>query len=438
MALPAREAAFRALSASRRSGAWNDLYLNGLIKNGGMEPRDAALASKLCYGVMQNRFLCDYYISVYLTSPIKKLEPALTDILRIGVYQIAFLSRIPPSAAVNESVKLAKKHVNPGAAKLCNAVLRKISDNLPELKREDEEEYLSIRYSCPMWLVKRLRGILGDDAEKLLAAQNSETPVYIQTNSIKAEPETVEKELERLGIKFSRFPGLDGCFALTGAGDIGGLELFRTGKITVQDPAARLAVMAAGPKPGDTVLDVCAAPGGKTFAAAALMENRGRILARDIHKNKLRHIAAGAERLGIGIVETEAADGRTPCPGLSGAADVVIADVPCSGLGVIRKKPDIRYKEPEEIKRLPEIQLAILENVSDFVKPGGTLLYSTCTVLPEENGDVAEKFLRRRDNFAPEDFEFPGILKSQNGMAGLWPHIHGTDGFFIARFRRKK
>jgi len=219
-------------------------------------------------------------------------------------------------------------------------------------------------------------------------------------------------------------------------GNVEKLDAFKKGYVYVQDPAARLAVKAAGLERGMSVLDACSAPGGKSFAAASEMNGEGHIVACDIHKNKLVRIEKSAERLGVGIIETRTMDAREPDTDLIEAFDAVIADVPCSGLGVIRKKPDIRYKPEEELKGLPVIQSAILRSISKCVKPGGTLLYSTCTVLKLENEDVVRSFLKENPDFALESFELPFIGKT-DGMVTLWPHIHGTDGFFICRMKRR-
>lgn len=438
----ARELAYQALAAWRKRGAWSEGVLRNTMGRAELDGRDAALATRLCNLVIQNRALLDFWISRFCTVKPDRLEPQVLDILRLGVCQIAFMDRIPDSAAVNESVNLTRRHAGPRAAGLVNAVLRAVSRSagtLPEPPREDREEYLSLRYSHPLWFVKQMCLTLGEEgAEKLLAADNAAPPVYAQVNPLKAEPETVRAELEAAGTEVSLHPWLPGCLELRGAGNVERLPAFAEGRMYIQDPAARLAVLAAGLKPGGRVIDGCAAPGGKTFAAAMEMGNRGSILACDIHLHKLALIKEGAARLGISIAETALMDGREFRPGLAESADAVLADVPCSGLGVIRKKPDIRYKDPAELERLPEIQMAILSNLSRYVKPGGVLLYSTCTVLPRENGDVVSAFLEGHPEFRTEAFALPGPAgEREDGMATLWPHIHDTDGFFICRMRKK-
>ena len=243
--------------------------------------------------------------------------------------------------------------------------------------------------------------------------------------------------LESKGIETKRHEFLTDCLEISGAGDIAALEEYKNGLFYVQDAAARLAVLASGVKSGDTVLDACSAPGGKSFASALMMQNMGKVLSCDIHKNKLIRVREGADRLGIDIITTDVMDAAKPDEAMSEAFDLVIADVPCSGLGVIRKKPDIRYKDLKEIEKLPETQLAIIEGLSKCVKSGGILLYSTCTVLKAENVGVVDCFLSEHKEFSAEGFELPEpIGRVENGCLNLYPHIHHTDGFFICKLRK--
>ncbi len=441
MALSAREAAFKAISAFRKNGAWSDAFLNNVINKENLQPRDAALASRLCYGVLQNKGLCDYYISSFSSLRMNKIEPQVLDILELTVYQLVFLDKIPASAAVDEGVKLTKKHV-PRAASFVNAVLRKISSNLdklPEVSVNTATERLSVKYSHPLPLVKLLSGFLDSDSlEKLLAANNDISPVTLQINTLKTEADVLLESLKAEGLDAAPHPWLPDCITVNGIGNLENLKQFKDGLFYVQDAAARLSIMAAAPKRGDAVLDACSAPGGKSFTAAVLMENTGSVLASDLHEKKLPRIDAAAERLGLNIIKTAQMDAAVFKPELAESFDLVIADVPCSGLGIIRKKPEIRYKDLGEIKGLPDVQLKILSNVSNYVKPGGTLLYSTCTIVPSENEDVVSRFLSQSSNFAPESFTLPEpIGEVQSGMLTLYPHLYGTDGFFMCKIRRK-
>ncbi len=442
MAKSARLAALTVLERCRRNQAFSDALIGSAASGAGLEGKDRALCSRLSYGVLQNTMLCDFYIDSYLQGT-KKLEPKLRDILRITVYQLLFLDRIPVHAAINEAVELCKELGLSRASGLANAVLRKIAancNNLPEIPREDICSYLSIKYSHPKPLVQLILDELGEtEAEQLLAANNEPAPIFIQVNTLRTTGDELLTELKNADVEASAHDSLENCIELSNCGDITALKAFSDGKFYVQDPAARLAIYAAAPRRGDKVLDACSAPGGKSFATAITMENCGSILSCDIHKNKLNLVESGAKRLGIEIISTNAMDAAAPCDGLLNAFDLVIADVPCSGLGVIRKKPDIRFKDIALLTSLPEKQLSILEGLSACVKPGGVLLYSTCTFLERENGDVVSRFLSQHREFSMEEFELPkpfGLISE--GSVTLYPHLHGTDGFYICKLRKQK
>lgn len=440
--MDAREVALLTLFACEKQGAWSDGYLKKTIREARLDPRDGALATRLCAGVLQNRMLIDFYLDHFSTVKLSKMETKVLLSLRLGVYQMLFLDRVPVSAAVNTSVELARTYSkNPRSAALVNGILRGISrhlEHLPEPKG-GTAEHLSIRYSHPRWLVDAFLERLGpEEGEALLRADNEPSPIYAQVNSLRTTGAKLSERWTGEGVDWQAHPWLPGCFLLSGTGDLEKLPSFREGLFTVQDPAARLAVLAAGAKPGMQVLDVCAAPGGKSFAAAQAINDMGEILSCDIHPHKQVLIEKGAERLGITCITTQIQDGKHFCPAWEEGFDLVIADVPCSGLGVIRKKPDIRYKDPAPLEGLPKIQQAILENVSRYVKPGGTLLYSTCTLLRRENEDIVSAFLEKHNTFTTEQFQLPmpdGVVP--NGMLTLWPQRHGTDGFFIAKLRKR-
>jgi len=437
----ARETALRVLISCRTNGAWADAALKAQLTRDELSGADAALCSRIVYGVMQNRMLLDFYIGSYCSQKPDHLQPPLLDILRIGTYQILYLDKVPDSAAVNESVNLAKLFKRGQASGLVNAVLRKISqnkENLPAIPDRDMERYLSIKYSHPKWLVKRLMAILGrEETEAYLVANNGVAPLTIQINPMKTTHEELISELEQSGVTARLHPWVSGCLELAGTGDLTGLNTFREGKFLVQDPAAHLVSLLAGVKSGQRVLDVCAAPGGKSFSAAFAMKDKGEILSCDLHENKLKRIREGAERLGIHCIETAAVDGRVNRPEWVNSFDTVLVDAPCSGLGIIRKKPDTRYKKADDLFTLPVIQTAILENASSYVKPGGTLVYSTCTILPEENEQVADAFLAEHPDFVRVPFELPDPVGKTDGQLTLWPQRHGTDGFYICRMMRR-
>lgn len=438
----ARDTALEVLMQIERANAWSDGGLKRTIAKNRLDSREAALATRLCYGVLQNRMLLDYYITCYCTQKAHKLEPIIRNILRMGGYQILFMDKIPHRAAVNEAVELCKRNGRPKAAGMVNAVLRKFVTNwldMPEIAHKDQAEYLSIRYSHPRWLVERLLQLLSpEEAEQYLEENNEIVPTTIQTNLLLTDDERLASELKQSGVELQKHPWLEHCFEISGTGNLEVLSAFAQGHFMVQDAAARLVPAVAQPKKGDRVLDVCAAPGGKSFAAAIEMGGEGEILSCDIHPHKLKLIESGAERLGLHCIRTALADACEHHVAWEGQADLVIADVPCSGLGIIRKKPDIRYKNPKELSQLPAIQQAILENVSTYVRPGGTLLYSTCTVLPEENEQITSAFLARHPEFEQTPFLLPRPFGACDGSLTLWPQRFGTDGFYICRMRRKE
>ena len=432
----ARQAALETLTRCRRGGAWSGAALDAGVHKYGLDRRDAAFASRLCLSVLENAALCDFYIGAFCQT---RLEPVVRDVLRLGVCQLLFFDRVPARAAVAESVALCKSAGCARAAGLVNAVLRRIADArgaLPEIPGEGTPAYLATRYSHPLWLAELLCARKGYAfTETFFETNNRPAPLTIQVNMLKVEPEDYARALMRAEIPFEADPDVPGCLTLPDAA-VQELPGYEEGLFYVQDKAARLAVEIAAPEPGMRVLDACASPGGKSFAAALRMRNRGEILACDIHEKKLRLVSEGAQRLGITYLRTGAMDAREYDPALREGFDLVIADVPCSGLGVIRKKPEIRSKQPEEIKNLPQIQTDILENVSKYLKTNAVLLYSTCTILEEENERVVEAFLDRHPDFAPEDYSI-GDLRSENGTFTFWPNTTETDGFFAAKLRRR-
>ena len=431
--MSARQTALSALIACRRRNAWSDGVLKEYIARDGLDRRDAALASRLCYGVLQNQQLLDFYIASFLKCKLKDLQPVVLDILRLGAYQITMNDKIPVSASVNEAVEQGKKYANRQAAGLINGVLRAMTraEKLPE------PPDLATRYSHPAALVELLRENVGDELlPELLKSHNSAPPTTVQVNTTRITAKEAAQILEKQGVGVEKHPWLTDCFFLNGTGSIEALEAFRDGLVYVQDPAARLAAICAGVEPGMQVLDCCAAPGGKSFAAAIEMKNQGSILSCDIHPHKLTLIEKGAERLGLTIIKTGLQDASAFVPEWENAMDAVIADVPCSGLGVIRKKPDIRYKDLSRIGQLPEVQRAILEQQARYVRPGGVLLYSTCTIIRAENEAVVENFLQHHPEFQAEMLPLPEACGLSGTMATFLPCIHGTDGFFIAKMRK--
>ena len=431
----ARTTALTALIACRRQGAWADGALKEYIARDRLDRRDAALATRLVYGVVQNRLLLDFWLERLVKGGTVRLQPVVLDILRLGLYQITQMDKIPPSAAVNEAVEQGKKYASRQAAGLINGVLRSALRQRDTLTPPED---LSIRYSHPRPLVELLEAQVGaGELEALLESHNQLPPLTVQRNPLAVSEADFRRELADAGVEAMPHPWCRDSWLLQGSGSLEALPLFRRGGFYVQDPAARLAVTAAGLEPGMRVLDVCAAPGGKSFAAAIDLRGAGAVLSCDIHPHKITLLERGAARLGLHNLTARLQDATAFAPELADQMDAVLADVPCSGLGVIRKKPDIRYKDLEPLGRLPEIQRRILDNVSRYVRPGGVLLYSTCTILHRENEAVAEAFLADHPEFSPEPFPLPEALGGEHrAMAALYPHRHGTDGFFICKLRR--
>lgn len=432
--MSARATALKALIACRTAGAWSDAVLKDYMESANLNQKDAGLCTTLCFGVLQNRALLDYYIDEFLTGR-KRLPPALRDILRLAVYQILFLDRIPDSAAVNEAVNMAKKQFSQREAGLVNGILRNLLRNQDSLTPPRDYH---IRYSHPSELVDLMKQSVGKRLEAVLAADNSAPETTAQRNSLKCTREQLLAQWEEEGVIYTPHPWLEDCWCIKNTGNMTKLPSFQQGLFQIQDPAARLSVDVLSPQPGWCALDLCAAPGGKSMATAMHMENQGEIFSCDVHSGKLPQIEQAANRLGVSIVHTVENDGALFRPEFEEKFDAVIADVPCSGLGVIRKKPDIRYKNIKDMEALPALQLEILCQGARYVKAGGYLVYSTCTILKRENEAVVEAFLQQHPEFTLEPFVLPeGIETDQPGMLTLYQGIHDCDGFFLCRMRKK-
>ena len=433
--MSARETALCALIACRKDGAWSNGVLKAYCERDRLERRESALASRLCYGVLQNRAKLDFYLKQLLTGRLRDLHPAVHDILRLGLYQIYEMDRIPDSAAVNESVVLAKKYCPKlkNAGGLVNGVLRNAVRTKGGLK---EPESLADRYSPPENLIMLLKSYVGEvKLEAMLRANNEAAPTVVQVNTKRAAVSEVIESLEANNASVSPHPWLADCLILRDTGNVELLDAFQKGYFYVQDAAARLSVLCADIPEGANVLDCCAAPGGKSFAA--LISGAGHVISCDIHPHKLMLISNSAKRLGLDNIEVREQDGSAFCDSWAEQMDVVIADVPCSGYGIIRKKPDIRYKDPDSMRELPTLQLAILNNQARYVKPGGVLMYSTCTLVRRENEGVVEKFLKQNPDFSLEALKLPSVFpENLTGMLTLVPGEYDTDGFFICRLRR--
>lgn len=429
----ARTEAVKLLGKTFSKGGYSNILLDKTLEKSALDEADKKLCAALYYGVLERKITLDYIISCYCKQGISRLNPEVQNILRTGIYQIKYMDNIPDSAAVNESVKIAKKLKLGRLSGLVNAVLRNFLRDGAEIRYPQKKyEKMSVEYSVPEWLTKLLLDNYPEEqAVSLLQSSVNKPPVTIRLNNIKCPDR--QKALDSLGITAEETV-LDGCYKIEN-GDVTKLESFENGLFHVQDIASQLCCHALSPDEGDTVLDVCAAPGGKTFTMAELMNNGGKIFAFDIHEHRVKLIRNGAKRLGITNISAERGNAAVYNEKMP-MADKILCDVPCSGLGVIRRKPEIKYKNYEEFERLPEIQYRILEKAASYLKKGGELVYSTCTVNPAENGQLIDRFLNEHRNF--EGVTFLEELGKPFGeyKVTLFPENFNSDGFFISKIKR--
>ena len=447
-------------------GKYGNIAVDTVLKRTDMSEPDRHLYTALVYGVTERKTTLEFLLGKFSSRPLDQLDSTVRLALCMGLYQLIYLDRVPDHAALDETVSLVPRKVSG----FVNAVLRsylrfeaalpKASDGsrapresklttpaewvsrFPELG-EDDLTALSVCYGVPVSLCETFVGALGyNRAASALAGFCEKPPMTVRVNTQKTTPEQLTAELTAAGLTV--LPSLYASTALrVPEGAITATEAFGRGDFFVQDEASQLCVAALDAHPDHIVADTCACPGSKSFGIALTMEDRGEVHSFDLHKSKLSLIESGAQRLGLSIVTASERDARQPDPELLGRCDRVLCDVPCSGLGVIAKKPEIRHKDLTESARLPAIQAAILEASAGYLKPGGVLVYSTCTILPAENGDVVTAFLAAHPEFEPFDFTFPAKdgtvsdIVSEGGMVTLLPDENRTDGFFIARLRRR-
>lgn len=432
---PARALALQILNRTDSQGQYTNLALDAALKRSNLSAPDKALVTVLVYGVTERRITLDYIADALASRPMETLDGTVRNLLRMGLYQLCYLDRVPAHAAINETVSLAPRR----ARGFVNAVLREYTRRGQEVALPDRQRdlyrYLSVTYSLPVPLCKKLTGIFGTErAEALMEAFGHTPPITLRANTLKITPDALCGQLCALGYRVQASEALPSALVAMDFIPSGSPQI-EDGLCFVQDLASQICVEALGAVPGESVIDACACPGSKTFGTAIRMQNKGQILAYDLHQSKLSLIQRGADRLGISIIEARERDARDHDPALCGLADRVLCDVPCSGFGVLGKKPEIRYKDLSDAAALPDIQLAILQNCCRYVKPGGVLVYSTCTIFPEENEQNVARFLALHPEFVPEDFA-AGPICSKDGMLTLTPDEHGTDGFFIAKLRK--
>lgn len=444
----AREVALKVLYKIDVEDTYANIALREAIHTYSLNSLDRGLMTELVYGTTRARNTIDWFLDQLLSKGIQKVTPWIRNILRLGVYQLYYLDKIPVSAAVNEAVKLAKKYGHPGTVKLVNGVLRNFERRkeefvFPDLK-EKPIQHISLKYSHPEWMIKRWIDEFGTDATiALCTANNRPAANSIRTNTLQITREDLIKELEKEGVVSEKSTFTPEGLLIGDFTSLDGLKAFNKGHFILQDEASMLIAHILNPKPQDFVIDACAAPGSKTTHLAQLKSDQGQILACDIYEHKLSLIKDNCQRLGINSIKATLTDARELGHLYLEKADCLLVDAPCSGLGVLRRRPDSRWKKSlEQIKELKQLQLEILRGACDCLKPGGTLVYSTCSISPEENTEVVEEFLKSNSNFKldnlldylPFDLEREEDIKTaKDGYIQLLPHIHGTDGFFAAR-----
>ncbi len=439
---PARAAAARVLERVAADDAFADLALEAELTRRPLSPRDAALATELVYGTLRWQRYLDWILAPHSRRPLDSLDARPLTLLRMAAYQLVFLERVPPFAVVSDAVSLARLRARPGVAEFVNAVLRAFARRGPREREpaapRDPVDALAVRCSFPTWLAARWVARYGAaDAEALMRAMNERPPLTLRANTLRTTRDALAARLgaeERLAATPTRFAP-EGLHAEHG-GRPGAWRAFVEGACVVQDEASMLVARLLAPAPGDTVADVCAAPGTKTTHLAQLMENRGRILAFDPQPARLGLVGEAAARLGVTIAETEGGTVEALAPRYADACDAVLVDAPCSNLGVLRRNPEVKWRRaPEDVAAAAARQREILAAAATMVRPGGRLVYATCSLEPEENDDVTAALLAARPDFLrdpPATFPLP----LEDGTLRCRPDRHGTDGFTAVRLRR--
>ena len=438
-----REVALKTLYKIDKEEAYSNIALDENIKENRnkLDDRDIGFISEIVYGVTSWKLTIDEMIKKYSKLQLKKISPWILNILRMGIYQIIFLDKVPKSAAVNESVNLAKRYGHKGSRNFVNAILRKIDKKDYEAFFEIENpiERISKTTSMPTWIIQEL---LKDNdikkVEEICKASNIKPKVTIRVNTLKTDKETVKKQLIERNIIVNEGE-LEDFLILEKAKNIEQLDLFKQGYFTVQDEGAGLVAKIVNPKPNEWILDACSSPGGKTTYMAELMENKGKIVAWDLHPHRVKLVEENAKRLGIHIVETKCQDAMIYNETYKEIFDKILLDVPCLGIGVLKRKPDIKWKRnPEDIPQIAQIQEKILEICSQYLKPNGQIVYATCSIFSAENDKIVEKFLKNNQAFTYAKIEIPQMEKSlENSNLIQLYQGEETDGFFICKLQKK-
>ncbi|MCR5758542.1 MAG: 16S rRNA (cytosine(967)-C(5))-methyltransferase RsmB [Selenomonas sp.] len=440
----AREIAIQILNEVHEEGAYANVALARHLRRTELSDQDRRFVTELVYGAVKAGDTLDWILRRYVNRPLKKIPPMVREILRLGLYQIFYLDKVPASAACNTAVELTKKYSHAGTVKFVNAVLRTAvrepeKASFPEGKGRATEG-LALKSQHPYWLVKRWVKQFGfAEAEALCAFDNGQPVLSLRTNTLKTTRPQLMTALQEAGAEVEESRWAPEGLRVTAHGALDNLAPLQEGLCQVQDESSMLVAHVVDPQPGELIIDCCSAPGGKTTHMAALMKNQGRIVAGDIYEHKLERIAENAQRLGIAIIEPTLLDAREVGEEYEAMADRVLVDAPCSGLGVLRRKPDARWnKRPEELAALPPLQGEILDSAARALKAGGVLVYSTCTIDAAENDEVVESFLTRHPEFTLEQTGYFLPQKRETMMVQLYPQRDGTDGFFIARLRKAK
>ncbi|MGI6604519.1 MAG: 16S rRNA (cytosine(967)-C(5))-methyltransferase RsmB [bacterium] len=443
----ARSVALTVLRRVEEEGAYANLLLAPALAKSGLESRERALATELVYGAVRTRNTLDWALLQRSKLPPEKIDPAIRAVLRLGAYQILF-TRVPPAVACSAAVDQAKEVSNAGSARFVNALLRRLARERDKLEYPDVEQepvrHIALKYSHPEWLVERWLERWGVSETIALCQTNNEPPTLtLRTNTTRISRRELVAYFEEKGFAVGHHLYAPEALHLKGTGDVSRLPGFPEGLYTVQDESSMLAAHALAPQKGEAVLDACAGPGGKTTHLAQLMQDKGEILALDVHLHKTKLIRTSAQRLGLRSIEAVPGDARALPQDYQHRFQRVLVDVPCSGTGVLRRRPDLRWhKTPQELASLPPLQLAILEGAAAGVAPGGVIVYSTCSLEPEENLAVVKEFLTRHNDFTLDDLEpylggYISAASLKEGYLELVPHRHKVDGFFLARLRQR-
>lgn len=439
----AREIALNILNEIYTQQAYSNIALSRHLQKHQLSDQDRRFITELVYGVVKAGDTLLWILKKFITRPLIKVEPAILNILRLGIYQIVFMDKIPESAACNESVNLAKKYSNQGSAKFVNGVLRNLIRQ-PEkyaMPTGNKASELAIREQHPLWLVKKFIHTFGSEAAiKLCKFNNTNAPLVLRTNTLKTTRQELITELIHSNCQVIPSKLTPEGIICQVHSALNQLKALQNGFAQVQDESSMLVAHVVNPQPGEFIIDTCSAPGGKTTHMATLMNNQGTIIASDIYEHKLKLIQDNAQRLGITIIKPILIDARDIGSNYKQQADKVLVDAPCSGMGVLRRKPDSRWNKTAEIfEKLPPLQLAILESASHAVKKGGVLVYSTCTIMPQENQEIIDAFLAKHPEFVLDDVRkyLPFKSHSKTKTLQLIPYQDNTDGFFIARMCKR-